>query len=226
MSNRDQNAIYILSDYLDGRYYYGDKLFIPEKNSCKYYLGIDEGGKYCIYVEYADVNSVIHMIPLYKYDDPQTAINELELISKWNDSELDDKIRDLLISFINGDIKEVHDVIMGIINFMGLSADPDFALLNRLYDRYKKDTKCPRHLYSMRQVDHDREIKDIPNEFKVHLSISSNYIRSAKELEYLYFNCYHIMAKYNFLRDECYTKDPDRAYLSKIIKDIRNVFGR
>jgi hypothetical protein len=120
---KDSTVIYIITDSIDDRCYLGEKLIKNNSTERMYLLGpADTYGEYSLYLN-IKLRSLNKLIEICKYNNPQQAIDALNLFNKvgsHNDTAL--QLYNILLRYIDREIG-INDTIIGIISLFGYRDD-------------------------------------------------------------------------------------------------------
>ena len=208
LQTKDPNTIYIIKDSKDGRMYFGDHLILKNKTILNYVLGIDNtsNAKYVLYMNQI-YNFQDNLIEIARFEDPQIAINTLNLynnIGSHNSIEI--KLYNLLIMYIDESIS-LHNLITSILCVFGYSNDPRLQQVIETAITYQQNNT------------------KLFNELFIH--VLGNYAKtSANELYKFYNDLYNIILKYNFFKDKKYHCSLENLDLSNIISEIINLMNQ
>ena len=200
---KDPTCIYIITDSLTKKVYYGDWLVEDGRVERIYLLGpSNKFGEYTLYLNETDG---IHdnLIKICRYSDPQVAINDLNKFNRVGSHQQTNlQIYSVVSQYITKDIS-LHDMLVGIISLFGYRDSIKLQSLLGILQTYGIPTGC----------------RDLPTLLK-------NDIRGLKKIYSnhplfgLYSDLYDLVVSYNFFKGRDFQKDPDELDLSKVIEKV------
>lgn len=211
---KDPLTIYVITDAIGKKVYYGDILVDDKQDGIKYFMGISNDGKYAIYLN-ERMSGVDNIIKICAYNDPQVALHALELYENSGSYEsIDMKIYESLVHYIRNNIS-CHDVLIGILCACGFNND------YRLQTLIETAVQCD----SIYGHDLSEQMKSVLGTYKNSDKNRFEIPPAYKVLNIKYSQLYDVLLKYNLFKDKEYT---DNSYslklnLSSVIRDIRRV---
>lgn len=204
---KEPNTLYFINDSNPPRIYFGEILISNDKCEGKYFITTGNRiNEYDLYLK-EEIYGNDKLIKICKYDDPQKAIDALNL---YNNIGSHDKISislyNILINYIDKDIS-LNDLLLGIFTIFGFKEDPRLQELIQLTFTYEQNSNDKTDISPMLRC----EIRNFRDKYPL-------------SLYRIYSNLYDIIVKYYFFKDEKYHSDVNFINLSEIIKDIINVF--
>ena len=203
---KDFRKLYIITDSLENRVYLGEQLIGDTQIDQKYFLSINSDNEYEIYFNQRE-NFQDRLIPLFRYSDPQLAINALIQLNNIGSHDMTSrKIYNIIIHYITREIS-IHDMIIGIMSVLWNKDDPRFQRIIQMQVDFNLNPL-------------DRDLPIVMREFLMNVNNHSN------PLIHLYSNLYDIMIIFNLFKGLEFQKDhPEDIKLDEVINKIFNMFG-
>lgn len=203
IQKKDPGYIYIISDAIHPKAYYGDSLIVNDKPERMYLIGPSD--KYGEYILYLNENREYHngLIEICRFDDPQQAIISLNKFNKvGSHHNVNLQIYHLLSKYITRDIK-LHDILIGIISLFGYQNDMKLQEVMQLMSYYDKGYGIKSRLELNLPAFELRMLRDNPN-----------------HLFRIYIDLYDLIVKnYNCFTDKKF-QDSQEPDLSEVIENV------
>lgn len=203
--SKDPMTIYVISEPGDERMYLGDILIEEQKTSCKYLMGIDnDTHEYIILMNINQPNGN-RLIPISRYTDINTAINELLKYNNVKSHQKDSLSIYTTISAYIDKFIDINDLIISIIAMYGYKNDPRLQKLITVYNNF-----------------HRNNDPQMSNLFISHIQSFADPYNN--KLFYYYKGLYEVIEKYEFFKDDKYHHG-ELPNLSSAVKDIEDVMN-
>lgn len=208
METPDPHVCYVITDQ-PGKMYYGSIPIKSEKNKTKYVIGQEWKDEWILYAHEV-INWEEHLIEICRYDDPQKAINALEMCNRvGSHSALNIQIYNILIQYISKAIS-INSAILGIMSILGYKDDPHLQSVIQTAYSY--------HVFEEQKVNTSKVPVDLPAPFKDVINQKAQLDKDS--LYSLYARIYDVFIKNALFKDESLLDDMTLANLNEPIEDI------